>query len=98
MQFPFRFSAIPRIIVVGDQPDLPVVAAAAAEVIRIEVGEARMGVDLDDRTIPQEGVDILPPSISARVAISVRNSSLVSIRAAMSIGGFVACWCRGSRS
>ena len=58
VQFPFRFSAIPRIIVVGDQPDLPVVAAAAAEVIRIEVGEARMGVDLDDGTIPQEGVDI----------------------------------------
>jgi folate-binding protein YgfZ len=58
VQFPLRFSPLPRIVVVGDRPDLPVVATTAAEAIRIEVGEARMGVDLDDRTIPQEGVDI----------------------------------------
>ncbi|MCP4965122.1 MAG: folate-binding protein YgfZ [bacterium] len=58
VQYPFRFSTLPRIVLVGDAPPLPVVDPGAAEVIRIEVGEPTMGVDLDERTIPQEGVDV----------------------------------------
>lgn len=58
VQVPFRFSALPRIVIVANPPDLPVVETAAAEVIRIEVGEPVAGVDVDERTIPQEGVDV----------------------------------------
>jgi folate-binding protein YgfZ len=35
--------------------DVPVVAEAAAEVLRVESGRPRYGLDLDDATIPQEG-------------------------------------------
>jgi len=35
--------------------DVPVVPEAAAEVLRVESGRPRYGVDLDDATIPQEG-------------------------------------------
>lgn len=55
---PFRHSALPRVIVAGSRPDLPVFDVAAAEAVRIELGEPVMGVDLDDGTIPQEGVDV----------------------------------------
>ncbi len=55
---PFRFSALSRVVVGGKRPDLPLVDSSDATVVRIEVGEPVVGVDLDDRTIPQEGVDI----------------------------------------
>ena len=35
--------------------DVPVVSEAAAEVVRVESGRPRYGLDLDDATIPQEG-------------------------------------------
>jgi folate-binding protein YgfZ len=35
--------------------DIPVVPEAAAEVLRVESGRPRYGLDLDDATIPQEG-------------------------------------------
>jgi folate-binding protein YgfZ len=54
----FRHSALPRVIVAGSRPDLPVFDVAAAEPVRVELGEPVMGVDLDDTTIPQEGVDV----------------------------------------
>lgn len=55
---PFRHSMLPRLIVAGSRPDLPVLDRGAAEAVRIELGEPVMGVDLDDGTIPQEGVDV----------------------------------------
>lgn len=43
-----------RTLVVGDEPDLPVMDPATYESIRIEAGEPLMGVDVTDATIPQE--------------------------------------------
>jgi folate-binding protein YgfZ len=45
-------------VVVGESPPVPTVSGDAAAVVRIEVGEPVMGVDLTDGTIPQEGVDV----------------------------------------
>lgn len=55
---PFRHSPLPRVIGAGTCPDLPVLDAVAVDAVRIELGEPVMGVDLDDKTIPQEGVDV----------------------------------------
>lgn len=49
---------LPRRVVVGPAPDTPLVDHSEIDVVRIEAGEPVMGVDLDDRTIPQEGVDV----------------------------------------
>jgi folate-binding protein YgfZ len=54
----FRHSDLPRLVVVGESPPVPTVSGDAAAVVRIEVGEPVMGVDLTDGTIPQEGVDV----------------------------------------
>ncbi len=55
---PFRHSALPRVIVAGSPPELPVLDAADTDAVRIELGEPVMGIDLDDSTIPQEGGDV----------------------------------------
>lgn len=55
---PFRHSDLPRLIVVGEPPVVPVVSPEAMNAVRIEVGEPAMGRDLTDSTIPQEGVDV----------------------------------------
>jgi folate-binding protein YgfZ len=57
---PFRHSDLPRRVVAGVQPAVPLVAAVAVEAVRLEVGEPVVGVDLDERTIPQEGGDVSP--------------------------------------
>ena len=57
-RFPFQFSSLSRYVVVGDAPDLPVAKPAAVQAVRIEVGEPVVGVDLDERTIPQEMGDV----------------------------------------
>ncbi len=49
---------LPRRIVAGSEPSVPIVDTAVIDLARIEAGEPVMGVDLDDRTIPQEGVDV----------------------------------------
>lgn len=57
---PFARSSLPRFAIVGVQEELLVSAGAtragtvAATAVRIEVGEPLMGVDLDEKTIPQE--------------------------------------------
>ena len=57
-RFPFRSSKLLRYVVVGEAPDLPLAEPAAVRAVRIEVGEPIVGVDLDDRTIPQEVGDV----------------------------------------
>lgn len=55
---PFAHSALPRRVVAGGQPSADLVDVAAITAVRIEVGEPVVGVDLDDRTIPQEAGDV----------------------------------------
>ena len=57
-RMPLTRHDLPRLVVVGPAPDAIVVASDVISVARIEAGEPVMGVDLDDRTIPQEGVDV----------------------------------------
>ena len=55
---PLMRHSLPRHVVVGSAPDVPEVDAHGIDPVRIEAGEPVMGVDLDERTIPQEGVDV----------------------------------------
>ena len=48
------WSNLQRTLVVGESPDLPVMAPDDYESLRIEAGEPLMGVDVSDATIPQE--------------------------------------------
>ncbi|MGA9596147.1 MAG: glycine cleavage T C-terminal barrel domain-containing protein [Acidimicrobiia bacterium] len=57
-RMPFRYGSEERILVVGSRPDGEKSGDDRVEVLRIAIGEAVMGVDLDDTTIPQEGVDV----------------------------------------
>ena len=57
---PFTRSALPRFVVAGvpiddlERAGLPVSGRDAAVAVRIEAGEPVMGIDIDERTIPQE--------------------------------------------
>ena len=51
---PFRHTTLPRVVVVGERPPVASVGIDAVEAVRIEVGSPIMGVDLTERTIPQE--------------------------------------------
>jgi folate-binding protein YgfZ len=55
---PFRHSDLGRTVVIGEAPRCPVATLADLTPLRIEIGEPIMGVDLNDSTIPQEGVDV----------------------------------------
>jgi tRNA-modifying protein YgfZ len=44
----------PRMLVAGEGPDLPELSAEEYERLRIEAGEPKWGVDVDEGTIPQE--------------------------------------------
>ena len=55
---PFRYGALPRWVIAGERPNIDEVGIGDVEAFRIEIGQARLGVDLDDKTIPQEGVDV----------------------------------------
>ena len=56
--YPLMYGSMRRLLYVGD-PALPAdVDDAAVETMRIEQGQPLMGVDLDEKTIPQEGVDV----------------------------------------
>ncbi|MDJ0924960.1 MAG: hypothetical protein QNJ77_10390 [Acidimicrobiia bacterium] len=56
--YPLQRSLLPRYLAVGGRPHAPAANPDQLEVVRIEEGEAIMGVDLTDKTIPQEGVDV----------------------------------------
>jgi folate-binding protein YgfZ len=56
--FPLQRSDLPRFIVAGTRPPVPEVSGPALTAVRIESGEPVMGVDLDEKTIPQEAGDI----------------------------------------
>jgi folate-binding protein YgfZ len=55
---PFSRSDLPRINVIGEAPSLERLTPGDIEATRIEVGEPIMGVDLTDKTIPQEGIEV----------------------------------------
>jgi folate-binding protein YgfZ len=57
-RMPFRHVESDRVVLVGSVPDGEVAAPNEIEAFRIRVGEPVMGVDLDESTIPQEGVDV----------------------------------------
>jgi len=48
------WSNLQRTLVVGESPDLPLMAIDDYEMLRIQAGEPLMGVDVTDATIPQE--------------------------------------------
>jgi tRNA-modifying protein YgfZ len=48
------WSSVQRTLVVGEEPDLPLLDLDEYELLRIEAGEPLMGVDVTDSTIPQE--------------------------------------------
>ena len=48
------WSNLQRTLVVGESPDLPLMAIDDYEMLRIQAGEPLMGVDVTDSTIPQE--------------------------------------------
>lgn len=48
------WSNLERTLVVGEKPDLPLMAMDDYEMLRIEAGEPLMGVDVTDATIPLE--------------------------------------------
>ena len=48
------WSTLPRSLLVGERPALPILAADDYEALRIEAGEPLVGVDVSDSTIPQE--------------------------------------------
>ena len=48
------WSNVQRTLVVGESPDLPLMAIDDYQMLRIEAGEPLMGVDVTDATIPQE--------------------------------------------
>jgi folate-binding protein YgfZ len=55
---PLLSSDLPRLVVVGDRPDAPALLGDAFAAIRIANGEPVAGVDLDDKVIPQEVLDV----------------------------------------
>lgn len=57
-RMPFHRVGGKRVVVVGAEPPRGPVVEGELEAFRIAVGEPIMGVDLDDKTIPQEGVAI----------------------------------------
>lgn len=57
-RMPFRHVATDRVVLVGTVPEEESASAADVDAIRITIGEPVMGVDLDESTIPQEGVDV----------------------------------------
>ncbi len=72
-QMLFRHSKLERVIVVGADRGLAEVPATALESTCIEIGEPSMGVDLTDKSIPQEGADVVGSVDFAKGAISVRS-------------------------
>ncbi len=57
-RMPWRRGHGERMVVVGAKPDGVEADAGRLEAYRIAAGEPVMGVDLDEKTIPQEGVDV----------------------------------------
>lgn len=57
-RMPFRHSELDRVALIGATPDCPEVRADDLLPLRIEIGEPVMGVDLTEKTIPQEGADV----------------------------------------
>ncbi len=56
--YPLQRSDLPRFVASGAKPQTAETDAEAIESIRIELGEPVAGVDLDDKVIPQEVVDV----------------------------------------
>ncbi len=57
-RMPFRHVETDRIVMVGSVPAATMVPAMSVAAFRIESGEPIMGIDLTEKTIPQEGVDV----------------------------------------
>lgn len=62
---PAPLSGLPRVLVAGDLPvsGLPRAGSIAMTSVRVEAGEPVMGVDVDEKTIPQE-TGLVPESVS----------------------------------
>jgi folate-binding protein YgfZ len=56
--YPLQRSSFQRFVVVGHEPTVAQMAAPVVEALRIAEGEAVSGVDVDDKTIPQEALDV----------------------------------------
>lgn len=56
--YPLQRSNLPRFITVGLEPDTPTIPADLLDSIRISAGEPVVGVDLDEKVIPQEAMDV----------------------------------------
>lgn len=54
----FRQSRLGRVLVIGDPGPLPQASAGEVAAFRLEVGEPIMGLDLNDKTIPQEAFEL----------------------------------------
>lgn len=57
-RMPFRRVATERVVVVGARPAGATARSDELETVRIAAGEPVMGIDMDDKTIPQEAVDV----------------------------------------
>jgi folate-binding protein YgfZ len=57
-RMPFRRVATERVVVIGARPAGEAARSDELETVRIAAGEPVMGIDLDDKTIPQEAVDV----------------------------------------
>lgn len=61
---PAPLRGLDRVIVAGESvPDQPRAGAIAAKAVRVEAGEPVMGVDVDEKTIPQE-TGLVPDAVS----------------------------------
>ncbi len=57
-RMPFRRVPTERIVVVGARPAGEIARSDQLERVRIAAGEPVMGIDVDDKTIPQEVIDV----------------------------------------
>jgi len=57
-RMPFRRVGTERVVVVGARPAGEAAGSDELETFRIAAGEPVMGIDMDDKTIPQEAVDV----------------------------------------
>ena len=59
-RMPLPHPGVQRVVVVGAEPEVSHAEPDGFEALRIELGQPVMGVDLTEKTIPQEGLDVAP--------------------------------------
>jgi tRNA-modifying protein YgfZ len=52
--YDLSWAGVERHLVIGDRPDLEVMSESAYEILRVDAGEPKWGVDVDADTIPHE--------------------------------------------